>query len=110
MNLTPKVFVIAGILTTVAAQIFLKRGGAFELLRRNWLICIGSSLFFYAMSFLSYYLALKHYEISTIQPIMMASIVALIALYGVMAGESFNYLKAFGIVLAVLSIVLISRS
>jgi drug/metabolite transporter (DMT)-like permease len=110
MDLTPKVYVIAGIITTVAAQIFLKRGGAFEAFKRNWLICIFLSLFFYAISFLTYYLALKHYDISMIQPIMMVSIVALIALYGFMVGESFNTLKLFGIVLAVLSIFFISGS
>ena len=110
MHLPSQLYVIIGIATTAVAQIFLKRGGAFETFKINWLILIFLSLFFYAMSFLSYYIALKHYDISTIQPIMMASIVALIALYGFIVGESFNYIKLSGILLAILSIVLISKS
>ena len=110
MNFPPQLYVIIGIITTAVAQIFLKRGGALETFKTNWLIFISLSLFFYAISFLSYYIALKHYDISTLQPIMMVGIVALIALYGFTVGESFNYIKFSGIILAILSIFLISKS
>jgi multidrug transporter EmrE-like cation transporter len=110
MHFSPKMYVILGIITTVIAQISLKRAGGVDTLKSNWLILVSLSLSFYVMSFVSYYFALRNFDISTIQPIMMASIVTLIALYGFAVGESFNYLKAIGILLAAFSIFLISKS
>jgi len=110
LHLPSQLYVIIGIITTAIAQILLKRGGALETFKINWLIFIFLSLFFYAMSFISYYIALKHHDISTIQPIMMVSIVTLITLYGFTVGEGFNYSKLSGILLAILSIFLILKS
>ena len=109
MYLNPKYYVIAGIITTVIAQISLKRAGSIEPFKINWLVLIFMSVFFYFISFISYYYALKNYDISTVQPIMMASIITLIALYGYFAGEGFNYFKIFGVILSIFSIYLISK-
>jgi multidrug transporter EmrE-like cation transporter len=110
MHLNPKMYVILGIVTTVIAQISLKRAGGVDPFKSNWLTLISLSISFYVLSFVSYYFALRNFDISTIQPIMMVSIVALIALYGFAAGESFNYFKLFGVIMAVFSIFLISKS
>jgi drug/metabolite transporter (DMT)-like permease len=103
-------FVILGIISTAVAQIFLKRSSSYEILGTNWILCLFLSLSSYAISFLTYYLALRYYDISKISPIMMASIVSLVAVYGFYAGEQFNFTKLFGIVLAAVSVFLISRS
>lgn len=110
MYVNPTWYVILGILTTVAAQIFLKIAGSYELFKVKWLLFIFSSLFSYGLSFLSYYLALTCFDISKISPIIMASCVTLIALYGFVTGEPFNQMKLSGIVLAIISIFLIAKS
>lgn len=110
MKIDPKIYVVLGILMTAAAQIFLKVAGTHNTFHLKWLAFIFLSLFSYFVAFLAYYLALTCYDISKIAPIMMASIVSLVALYGFTTGESFNYQKLLGIVLALISILLISRS
>ena len=101
-------YVISGILITAAAQIFLKMGSSLEAFRRRWFFYLFLSLCCYFLSFVSYYLVLKYFEISKISPIMMAGIISLVALYGFLTGESLSFLRLLGIVLALLSIVLIS--
>jgi len=103
-------YVILGILTTVAAQIFLKIAGSYDILKLKWLLFIFFSLFSYGISFLTYYLALTYFDISKISPIIMASCVVLIALYGFTTGEPFNNLKLSGIALAIISIFLLAKS
>ncbi len=108
--ISPIYYVIAGIITTVTAQIFLKVAGQCNLFKIKWFLFIFISLSSYAISFLSYYMALKYFDISKIGPIMMASTVALIALYGFTTGEPFNNLKISGIIMAIISVFLISKS
>ena len=110
IQVNPVIYVILGIVTTVAAQIFLKVGGQCELLKLKWFLFIAASLSSYALSFLTYYMALSHFDISKISPIIMASCVALITLYGFFAGESFNLLKLLGVLTALASIILLSKS
>jgi len=95
---------------SAAAQIFLKIGSSFRVLKFEWLLYLFLSLCCYAIAFLGYYLALRYYEISKISPVMMASIVAIVAIYGFLSGERFNLPKLFGIALAIVSIIMISRS
>jgi drug/metabolite transporter (DMT)-like permease len=109
MYIKPILYVIIGIVTTAVAQISLKRAGVTDQFKLSWFIFVFLSLFFYVASFISYYFALRNYDISTVQPIMMVSIVALITLYGFFAGESFTWSKSAGILIALLSIILISR-
>jgi len=110
MAIEPKLYVIIGIITTVIAQISLKRAGGEQSFVIAWYIWLILSAVFYAMSFVSYYFSLKHFDISTVQPIMMISIVALITVYGFISGESFSYYKIMGITVSLLSIYLIFKS
>lgn len=110
IQIDPRLYVIIGIITTAVAQISLKRAGGVDPFKVSWIVFVLLSMSFYVMSFVSYYFALRNFDISTVQPIMMVSIVALITLYGFFAGESFNYYKLSGIVIAAFSIVLISKS
>jgi drug/metabolite transporter (DMT)-like permease len=105
----PLGYVLLGIAVTAAAQIVLKSGTRHVPLEGTWFAYIGTSLFLYGLSFLTYYLALRYYDISTIQPIMTVSIMAIIAIYGLLAGEAFGSKKAIGIVLGVASVFFISR-
>jgi drug/metabolite transporter (DMT)-like permease len=109
-SLNPILFVFLGIITSAVAQIFLKIGSSFELFKFKWFLQLGFSLFSYAIAFFSYYLALRYYDISKISPIMMASIVSIVAIYGFLSGESFTYSKVFGIILSGVAIFLISKS
>jgi drug/metabolite transporter (DMT)-like permease len=104
------IYVIVGILTTALAQISLKIATAHKILSPIWVMLLVLSLSAYAASFLSYYMALKHYDISKIQPLMMVSILSIISIYGFLAGESFNYWRISGLVLAMASIFMIARS
>lgn len=110
MHMDPKLYVLIGIFTTAIAQISLKRAGLAEPFKEIWCVFVFMSMFFYVLSFVSYYFALRSFDISTVQPIMMVSVVALITLYGFFAGESFNYYKISGIIIAALSVILISKS
>jgi len=110
MRVDPRFFVILGIFSSAAAQIFLKRGSGYDALRFTWVVYIFSSLILYCVAFFCYYIALKYYEISMIATIMMISILALIALYGLVVGENLNYQRVIGIVLAIASIYLVGRS
>ena len=106
----PVFYVLGGIVITAAAQIFLKVGSSAEAFKKRWFSFLLLSLASYGLSFVSYYLALKHYEISKVSPIMMASIISLVSLYGFLAGEALSLLRVIGILVAVVSIILISRS
>ena len=110
MTIEPKLYVIIGIVTTVIAQISLKRAGGEQSFASTWYVWLCLSAVFYAMSFVSYYFSLRYYNISTVQPIMMVSIVAMITLYGFFTGESFSYYKFAGILVSIVSILLISKT
>lgn len=109
-RLNPSLFVILGIATTALAQIILKSGSSFDVLSRKWILYLGLSLSSYGISFVSYYLALKFFEITKVAPIMMVSTLGLVALYGFWSGESFNPVKLCGILMAIMAIIFIVRS
>jgi drug/metabolite transporter (DMT)-like permease len=110
LKFSPISFVIIGIASTSLAQILLKFGSSFDVLSKKWIISLFMSLLTYSISFLSYYLALRFYDITKISPVMMASTVSIVALYGFSVGENMNFSKLIGILLAILSIFLISKS
>ncbi len=110
MNIDPKTYVFLGIISTAMAQIFLKAAGAHGVMQLKWVLSMSFSLLAYAVSFSTYYMALKYFDISKVQPIMMASILSIIALYGFAVGEDFNRLRLAGVLLSILSIVLITKS
>lgn len=110
MNIDPRLYVVIGIASTALAQILLKVSGTHTVMQAKWIVTLLLSLVIYAVSFVSYYMALKFFEISKVQPIMMASILSIIALYGFAVGEDLNRLRVAGILLSILSIVLITKS
>jgi drug/metabolite transporter (DMT)-like permease len=107
---SPIVYIVIGISTSVAAQILVKIAGQQHMFTMKWFLYIFLSLSSYSIAFVGYYMALKYFDISKAGPIMMASTVALIALYGFATGEPFNHLKLSGIVLAIIAICLIFKS
>jgi uncharacterized membrane protein len=109
-SINPAIYVIVGILITAAAQILLKIGSSFEILKPKWLMYLMLSLCCYSISFIAYYLALRSFDISKISPIMMSSIICIITAYGFLSGENINLSRLFGIVLAIISIFFIHRS
>lgn len=110
ISIPPVFYVLIGILITASAQIFLKIGSSIEVFKGRWVLYLFLSLFCYFLSFISYYLALRHFDISKISPVMMAGIVSLVAIYGFCAGETFSLLRLLGILLGILSIFLIYKS
>jgi drug/metabolite transporter (DMT)-like permease len=110
ISINPIYYVIFGIIITAAAQILLKIGSSFDMFKYKWLLYLFISLCCYSLSFVSYYLALRYYDISKISPIMMASIICIITGYGFFSGEHINISRLFGITLAIVSIIFIHRS
>ncbi len=110
MNISPILFVVIGIAATSLAQILLKIGSSSAILSKGWIVFLLVSLVTYSISFVCYYLALRFYNITKVSPIMMASTVSVVAAYGFIVGENINLSKIIGILFAICSIVLISRS
>jgi len=106
-SINPILYVALGIIVTAAAQILLKIGSSFEILKPKWFMYLLFSLCCYSVSFVSYYLALKYFDISKISPIMMSSIICFITLYGFL---TINISRLVGIVMAIISIYFIYRS
>ncbi len=109
LSIDPRLYVVGGIFSSAIAQIALKRAGICDYSAKGWLGYFLLSITCYGIAFVCYYVALRRFDISTIQPIMMVSIVSLIALYGFLVGEHFSYWKVSGIVIAAFSIILISK-
>ncbi len=109
-SINPALYVVLGIFITAAAQILLKMGSSFEILKPKWFIYLFFSLTCYSVSFVAYYLALRYFDISKISPIMMSSIICIITVYGFFSGEQINLSRLFGIAMAIISIVFIYKS
>jgi len=78
-----------------------------DVLRFPWISLIFLSIFSYSVSFFMYYLALKHFPISRVSPIMTVGVVMLVVLFGVFAGEVLSLQQSLGIFLGVLAIILL---
>ncbi len=109
-HINPVLYVVLGVLITAAAQILLKIGSSFEILKTKWFIYLFLSLSCYSVSFVAYYLALRYFDISKISPIMMSSIICIITAYGFFSGEQINLSRIFGILMAIISIIFIYKS
>jgi drug/metabolite transporter (DMT)-like permease len=109
-SLNPILYVILGILITAAAQILLKIGSSFEILKSQWLLYLFLSLCCYSISFVSYYFALRYFDISKISPIMMSSIICIITVYGFLSGEKINLSRLLGIVISIIAIIFIYKN
>lgn len=100
-------YIGAGIICSSAAQICMKLATSHEVLRLPWVSLIFLSIFSYSLSFLMYYLALKHFPISRVSPIMTVGVVMLVVLFGVFAGEVLSLQQILGILLGILAIILL---
>jgi drug/metabolite transporter (DMT)-like permease len=109
-SINPAYYVIIGIIITAAAQILLKIGSSFEILKFQWLLYLFLSLCCYFISFIAYYFALRYFDISKISPIMMSSIICIITVYGFMSGEKINSLRLLGIIISIIAIIFIYKN
>jgi len=109
-QISPISFALLAILCTAIAQIVLKISSASEIMSRKWLLLLMVSLSSYVISFVSYYLALKYFDLSKIAPITMVSTVSIVALYGFLAGETFSFIRFSGIMMSIISIIFIYHS
>lgn len=101
------VYIIAGVLFSTVAQIFMKVATGHEALRIPWLALIGGSIVAYLGSFVMYYLALKHFPISKVSPVMTVGVVVLVVAFGILTGEILTTRQMTGILFGVLSLVLL---
>jgi drug/metabolite transporter (DMT)-like permease len=109
-SINPILYVVIGIFITAAAQILLKIGSSFEILKAQWLLYLFLSLCCYSISFVAYYFALRYFDISKISPIMMSSIICIITVYGFLSGEKINSLRLLGIVISIIAITFIYKN
>lgn len=109
-NFQPVFFVLYGIVASSAAQIILKCSSFYYPINLKVTSLLLVSIFIYFTAFGSYYFALRHYEISRISPMMTVSTLSIVTIFGYLIGENFNYQKIFGILLAIISIIFITKS
>ena len=103
-------YVVGGILCSSLAQVCLKRATSFESNKIWWMLYLGMSILAYVVAFATYYLALRHFSISKIAPVMTVGVIIIIVAYGMWAGESVTARHAIGIVLGLLAILVIVSS
>lgn len=103
-------YVMGGILLSSLAQICLKRATSYEGNQIWWMLYMGSSVLAYAIAFAAYYLALRHFSISKIAPVMTVGVIIMVVGYGMWAGETITTRHAIGIVIGLLAILLIVSS
>ena len=109
-NISPVAYIVAGIASTSIAQIVMKIGSSSDVLSKRWLAYLCGSAITYFISFVCYYLALKHYDVSKVSPIMMIGTMLIITVFGFYSGENINGMRIAGIVLAISCIVVMSIS
>ena len=109
-GINPIAYIVAGIVSTSIAQIGLKIGSSYDVLSKRWLAFLCASAITYLVSFVCYYLALRHYDVSKISPIMMIGTMLIITAFGFFSGENINGMRIIGIVLAVSCIIVMSNS
>ena len=109
-KISPIAYIVVGIVSTSLAQIGLKIGSSSDVLSRRWLAYLFGSAITYSISFVCYYLALRHYDVSKISPIMTIGTMLIIAIFGFYSGENINGMRIVGIILAISCIVVMSSS
>ena len=100
-------YVACGILFSALAQICLKRAALLDSRQTHWILYIAGSMASYMFAFIAYYLALRHFEISVISPVMTIGVVSIVVLYGMWAGETIDTRHAIGLLLGIAAIFLI---
>ncbi len=101
------IFVLGGILCSSLAQIILKRATLLEAREAVWLLYIGGSASCYLISFAAYYMALRHFQISRISPVMTVGVVLIVVAYGYWMGETVTARHSLGVLFGIISIMLI---
>jgi drug/metabolite transporter (DMT)-like permease len=101
------IYIIAGIVFSAGAQIFMKIATGHEILRFPWLILISGSIMSYALAFSMYYVALKYFPISRVSPAMTVGVVILVVLFGLFSGEILTPKQLTGILFGIIAIFLI---
>ena len=101
------IYVLGGILFSSLAQITLKRATLLEAREAVWLACIAGSALCYLVSFAAYYMALRHFQISRISPVMTVGVVLIVVAYGYWVGETVTARHSLGVLFGIISIMLI---
>lgn len=107
LSLSPAALVVIGIATTAVAQVMLKRAAGFDLMATPWLLWMGSSAFFYTISFVAYSRILQHFPLNKIYPAMTIAQIMIITLIGLWMGEAISGRHALGLLLGAGAIYLI---
>lgn len=100
-------YIVAGVFFSTTAQIFMKLATGYEVWSLMWLTLITGSIGSYVGSFVMYYLALKHFPISKVSPIMTIGVVVLVVAFGVLTGEVLSARQITGILFGALSLALL---
>ncbi|NNK95325.1 MAG: EamA family transporter [Desulfobacterales bacterium] len=100
-------YIVAGVLFSSSAQVFLKLATRYQDAHVQWYGLIFSSAMSYLVSFVMYYFALKAFPISKVSPVMTVGVVVLVVLFGVLTGEMLSVRQTLGIIFGVFSILLI---
>ncbi|HPO49864.1 MAG TPA: EamA family transporter [Spirochaetota bacterium] len=99
--------VLAGIIPSALAQIFLKKASFYELKTINWFLFVGLSGFSYFLSFVLYFFILKNFPISKVSPVMTICVMLIVVTFGFFIGEKITVKHILGIVLGLSSVYLI---
>jgi drug/metabolite transporter (DMT)-like permease len=93
-----------GILLSAFAQLGLKRMARFEMWTYSWVMGIGICVGLYGLAFLLYSYILRHYRVTVAGPIMMIGVVGVVALGGILMGETLQLRQWLGLLLALIAV------
>ena len=99
--------IVAGIIPSALAQIFLKKASFYELKSFNWFLFVGFSGFSYFLSFVLYFFILKNFPISKVSPVMTICVMLIVVSFGFFIGEKITIKHILGIILGLSSVYLI---
>lgn len=99
---------IAGILSAVLAQFFIKSASMKEPFSKNWITFLLLSIFSYGVAFLLQVLIFRYFPLSKIAPVMAIAIMTLVFISGIwFFGESIAIKQIVGIIFGIIAIFLI---
>jgi len=101
------ILLIAGIIPSAAAQVFLKFASNYELKSPMWALFIFISLCSYGMSFVLYTIIFKYFPVSVASPVMTVSVMLIVFIFGWIIGETVSPRQLIGVACGVASIILI---
>ncbi|MBP7552171.1 MAG: EamA family transporter [Spirochaetes bacterium] len=101
------ILLIAGIIPSAMAQVFLKFASNYPLKTPMWLLFIFFSLCSYGMSFVLYTIVFKYFPVSVASPIMTVSVMLIVFIFGWVIGETVSPRQLLGVACGIASIILI---